>query len=365
MKNKISFFADTVICVTGGVALLYILFTYALPATLPLILGWVFSLIINPLSKKISQWSGANDRFIRGFLCIFFILLFFTAISLTLRRLSLELSSFFEKISQSPQMLTGALEDFISSIRQSKLFSGLEGILSHLGKYATLTDNLLGEITSSALKRISSLLSSIAEGAIAGIPLAFFFTVTFVLSSYYFCVDKEKISDAISKIMPSRLAQSLKKAKNQLLYSLIAYLKSSIILLFITFIEVLLGLFLLRVKYPFIMALLVATVDFLPILGAGVILIPWAIYSLATKSKVLGIGLILLFIFVTVIRKMLEPKIMAKKIGAHPLIIIGSAYIGFKLFGGLGLILTPVVCSAIAPMLISARNISPNPQKRD
>ena len=365
MKNKISFFADAVICATGGVALIYLLFTYALPAVLPLIFGWLFSLIINPLSDKIASWSGAKKNFIRGFLCIFLMLLFLTLLSLAIRRLFIELSGFLEKLSSNPQIVEGALDGFIESIRQSRLFSGLEGILSQLGNYAALTDKLLGEVTSSLFEWVSSHLSHIAGGAIAKIPTAFLFAVTFILSSYYFCTDGEKITRFLASLIPLGIKEKLKSTKKQLFSSLCAYLKSSIILLFMTFIELFFGLFILRVKYPFIISLIIAIIDFLPILGAGLILIPWAIYCFISKNTMLGVGLFLLFLIVSVVRKMLEPKIMAKKMGAHPLALIASIYVGFKLIGGWGLILAPIICSAISPMLSKTSNISIKPTQRD
>ena len=365
MKNKISFFSDMTICVAGAVILIYLILTYALPATLPIIFGWLFSLIIRPLSDKISKWSGAKAKFVRAFLCIFFTLVFFSLIILSLRRLFLELSEFLEKIGDNPKTLEELLFNASESLRENKIFGGVSKIISSLGEYASFADKLLEEGARSLFSFVSSHLSRMAEGAILGLPTAFLFIITFILSSYYFSVDGEKISTFFSSLIPDGARDILKRTKNHLFSSFSAYLRASVILLFLTFIEVLLGLFILRVKYPLVIALIVATIDFLPILGAGIILIPWAIYCLATKSTFLGIGLILLFVAVTVIRQMLEPKIMAKKMGAHPLCIIGSAYVGFKLFGGWGLILAPVICASVAPMLHKTPNMCINTQKRD
>ena len=348
MKNKLSFFADATICAIGAVILIYLLFTYALPAALPIILGWLFSLIINPLSDKIARWSGAKTKFVRAFLCIFLTISFFALIILSFKRLFLELSEFLERLGDNPTTLEELLLQMSDSLRQNKFFLGVSKIISGLGQYASVADKLLEEGASSLFSFVSSHLSRMAEGAILGIPTAFLFIVTFILSSYYFSVDGEKISFFLSSFIPDTAQGFLLKAKNHLFSTLSAYLRASLILLFFTFIEVLAGMLILRVKYPFIIALTVAVVDFLPILGAGIILIPWAIYCLATKSTLLGIGLILLFLAVTVIRRVLEPKIMAKKMGAHPLCIIGSAYVGFRLFGGWGLILAPVICASLS-----------------
>lgn len=116
----------------------------------------------------------------------------------------------------------------------------------------------------------------------------------------------------------------------------------------ITFFEMLVFLTLLRVEYSLIISIVIALVDVLPLLGVGAVLIPWSIYSFIVSDVRMGIWLLVLFVLATVIRNIVEPKILGKRIGVHPFLVIASAYLGFTLFGGVGLILFPVVAATLS-----------------
>ena len=107
------------------------------------------------------------------------------------------------------------------------------------------------------------------------------------------------------------------------------------------------GLALLRVPYAFIFALLIALVDFLPLLGTGIILIPWAVVSLLLGEVRLGIGLLALYVFSSVVRQILEPKLIGGGLGLHPLLSLAAMYAGLKLFGVWGMVLAPLVAAGV------------------
>ena len=92
--------------------------------------------------------------------------------------------------------------------------------------------------------------------------------------------------------------------------------------------------------------------DILPILGVGTVLLPWAIIEIAiTKDIFTGIGLIIVYLIITVVRQITEPKVVAGSLGLHPLITIISMYAGFKLLGILGMIVGPMTALAVKSFL--------------
>ena len=99
--------------------------------------------------------------------------------------------------------------------------------------------------------------------------------------------------------------------------------------------------------YAFLLALLIAAVDFLPLLGTGVVLIPWGIICLILGQVRLGIGLLILYGVTTLIRQVLEPKLIGEGLGLHPLLSLLSMYAGLRLFGVWGMILAPLVAAGI------------------
>ena len=109
-----------------------------------------------------------------------------------------------------------------------------------------------------------------------------------------------------------------------------------------------LGLYILEftgfnVKYPLLMALFIGFVDALPILGSGSVMVPWAIICGINGDIKLGIAIIVLLIIMSVTRQFLEPKLVSKNIGVHPIFTLIAMYTGFKIIGVIGLLIGPIV----------------------
>jgi len=99
----------------------------------------------------------------------------------------------------------------------------------------------------------------------------------------------------------------------------------------------------LNTDYIFIIAFITAIVDIFPILGTGTILLPWAAYALITGNYGLAIGIVVIYIIITVLRQFIEPKMVAENLGLPPILTIFGIYIGLKLFGVLGFFIVPLV----------------------
>ena len=85
----------------------------------------------------------------------------------------------------------------------------------------------------------------------------------------------------------------------------------------------------------------------MPLLGTGIILIPWAAVSLLLGEIKLGIGLLVLYAVSSVIRQILEPKLIGEGLGLHPLLSLAAMYAGLRLFGVWGMILAPLVTAGV------------------
>lgn len=111
----------------------------------------------------------------------------------------------------------------------------------------------------------------------------------------------------------------------------------------VTFLIVSAGLFLLSIDAPLVLGAVIAVVDALPVFGTGTVLIPWGLWSLLQGDTVLGVGLLILYGLAAATRTSLEPRLVGKQIGLHPLLALLSMYAGFQLFGIAGMILLPLL----------------------
>jgi predicted PurR-regulated permease PerM len=115
----------------------------------------------------------------------------------------------------------------------------------------------------------------------------------------------------------------------------------------ITFVELFIILSILRVNYALPIAAIIAVLDILPVIGTGGIVIPWAIVELILKNYFLGVGLFILYFVVLVVRHIIEPRIVGRQIGLHPIITITAMYAGLRLFSVAGLLMGPVVAITV------------------
>ena len=103
-----------------------------------------------------------------------------------------------------------------------------------------------------------------------------------------------------------------------------------------------LGLWLLGNPYFVLWGVLIGFLDALPVLGVGIILIPWAVSWLVRGNYWLALGYLMLFLAADLVRQFLEPKILGKEIGIHPALMLVSVYGGIFLYGVAGFVLGPV-----------------------
>lgn len=169
-----------------------------------------------------------------------------------------------------------------------------------------------------------------------------------VVALYFICVDKIYILDQVEHHLPKVWVRKIGRHLKDLIQTLGGYLKAEATLILVSFIVSLIGLYVLRIvgfdiKYPLLMALFIGFVDALPILGSGTVMIPWAIICAINGDINLGIAIIVLLIIMSVIRQILEPKLVSKNIGVHPIFTLIAMYTGFKVIGIMGLLIGPIV----------------------
>ena len=179
------------------------------------------------------------------------------------------------------------------------------------------------------------------------LPQLFLFIVISLVASFFMSRDRDKVSDFVYKQLPEGWKTKIRSIKEDLLAALLGFIKAQLVLITVTFIELLIGYSLIGVKYAFSFAIITAVVDALPILGTGTILIPTAAINLILGNVPRAIGFIILYIVILSVRQFLEPKIMGQNLGLHPLVTLISIYVGMQIFGIAGLFLGPIIITII------------------
>lgn len=114
-------------------------------------------------------------------------------------------------------------------------------------------------------------------------------------------------------------------------------------LICITTIQTVIGLYILGINNSLTIGIICGILDLLPIVGPAFIFIPLVIYEFIMNHVAIGIGLILLYILLQVIREVLKIKLVGENLNIHPVATIISLYVGILLFGISGLVFGPLL----------------------
>ncbi len=230
-----------------------------------------------------------------------------------------------------------------------------------------LPENLL-EITTSALSEISKTLiglagtisKSLATGAWAtatSVPTLLLSVVLTIMGTYYLSSDRERIFAFFTKTFPADMIRKSVVLKRDLFHALFGQIKAQLIVSLLISIVVLLGLLIQQKPYWLLIGLIIGVADALPVLGAGLFLIPWSVLGFVTMDTATGFGMFILYIAVVVTRQIAEPRIVGKSLGLYPLATMIAMYAGYQFTGNvLGLLMGPVLLNLIKVVLQADSN---------
>ncbi|MBQ1961600.1 MAG: AI-2E family transporter, partial [Clostridia bacterium] len=217
----------------------------------------------------------------------------------------------------------------------------------HLGELSEYIGGVFENMISSLLERLGSTVSDIA----LKLPGVFVSLLVTVIASAYFALDLDRINAGVKKVIPARITRFLSSVKRGFMTVGVKYIRSYLIIMGITFITLLVGFLIIGVKNAFIIALLTAVLDILPILGIGTVMLPWSVICFILGDIRLGVGLIIIFVLLSVLREFLEPKLVGKSLGLHPVLTLLLLYLGYTVFGIVGMIILPPLGALISVVL--------------
>lgn len=205
------------------------------------------------------------------------------------------------------------------------------------------TGDFLAEISVLVKNALTKILNTITS-----LPTIGFYVVICVLSLYFICTDKIYMLDQLEHHLPETWVKKLAKHIRELARALGCFLKAESILIIVSFVISLIGLYIfkivgLNVQYPLMAALGIGFVDALPIFGSGTVMLPWALITACNGDYRLAISIFVLWVFMSIVRQVIEPKVVSGQIGIHPIFTLIAMYTGFRFIGVIGMLIGPVV----------------------
>ncbi len=340
------------------------LFVILVPLCWPFLLAALFSMMLTPLVRFC-------NRRLKGLRLPYWLV---TLVGMILLFGILGVGLFFlsQRLVREAVSLARSVPNFVSWLGDTAV-PYLRGVYQQYSDIlpASAMDVLNKSISSlgdSAVSMAGTLSASLSRGAVnaaTSIPGVLLSVVLTIMGTFYMTADREKIGAYFRRILPVDMQKHGLMLKSNLFRSLFGQVKSQltvslIIMTFLTLSFVLYG-----VRYGLLFGVLIGLMDSLPVIGAGLFLVPWCILEFVLGNVQMGIFMAFMYIGTVLIRQIFEPRIVGANLGLYPLATMVSMFAGFKLMGVLGLIVGPVLLNLLKVVLEAddvARGLKPEPE---
>lgn len=339
--KKINFerWAAIAICAAAGIFAIFALFKYALDIILPFLVGIGLGAIAKSCAAHIIK--GRKGQKLLGAL-IYISLLGAICVGafFALDRLLSELMRLAESFTSGGGM--DGVSDYISNLTSNLPFIRDIREKSGSAELWESIDRALADTVRKAMSELGAYVPRLAARIAASLPELFVFLTVALISGFFFASGSVDLA-ALGRVLPDGAARIYEDIRSRLLTALSGWCRAYLLIMGLTFLELFVGLSVLSVNYSFLIAFAVALVDILPVFGAGTVLVPWAVLMLLTGDRVMGVGLLVLWAVISVIRQFAEPRIVGKALGISPVLTLLSMYAGLRLFGIGGMIAAPAL----------------------
>ena len=325
------------------VVIVFVLLKYAVPLLAPFLIGFAIAYLLKRPIRFVSTRLKANRKLV----AILMVLLFYCTIGLLIVLLSIKaFTAAGDFLQRLPSFYTFRVEPVLMNI-----FDGIEqSVLSMDEALVASLENLWGEFVNSLGQIVSSLSGRAitALSSMAGsLPGLFVKLLMMIISTFFIALDYDRIASFFVRQLSENGRTIFWEIKDYVTGTLFVCIRSYAIIMSITFVELSIGLSIIGIENAVMIALLIAVFDILPVLGTGGIMIPWAVITAIQGEYKLAIALFAVYIVVTIIRNIIEPKIVGSQLGLHPVATLASLFVGAQLFGAVGLFGFPIGLSLL------------------
>lgn len=339
----------------------YFFMKYAFWVAAPFIFAFLFALIMQKPIRFISKKTRAKRSFVAVFLVVLILSAVFGLVFFAGYKLFGEFRDFGTYIIGKFNDLPNTIEtvknwiinfiDFLPDKIETSIASTLNGFTETF--IEAYTKEGLAALTPTGMKENfdMSIITTPLDGiwtTAKKIPALVTAVLIAIIACFFITADYDKLATLVKSNISEEHEAVLVRCKH-LFFDIIGKMcKSYATIIFVTFCEVAIGLNILNFvgvyngDYIAVISICTALLDILPVFGTGTVLIPWAIVSFFTKNFGMGIGLLILYAAITVIRQILEPRLVAMNIGIPPILTLAGMYLGLQIFGVVGLFGLPI-----------------------
>lgn len=318
--------------------LIILFFIFVVPKVIvffmPFVVGWIISCIANPLVQfleskiKIKRKAGT---------VVVIVLVIGTIVAVGYFLISILVRQLQGFIASMPQMWEGLQADI------SNVWNVVNGLFMDMDQEWVQTLQTAGDMIGEALKGITSNTQSgsfesvgSVVGSIANVIIG---VIMCMLSSYFFIAERDYVFQLARRIIPSSVYKRYGVVYKSLRHAVGGYFRAQFRIEIWIYILIFIGLMILQIDYAFLIAFVIAALDFLPFFGTSIVFVPWAILKVISGDYIIAVGFLIIWGVSQLVRQLIQPKIVGDSIGMPSIPTLMLLYIGYKVAGVVGMIL--------------------------
>lgn len=328
-----------------GVLLLLaiVVLRYALPMTAPFVAGFMIAYCLQRPIRFMQVQGGMPGKLT----AILTVVVFYATVGAFVAVLSIYAASgVVMLVSNLPHIYVTHVQPFLIDILKN-----VEGLLQGLNPVLVEALDTVGmqmlEAVEGMIASASVWVMGLATDVATAVPGLFIKLVLMVISSFFIAADYDQLTGFCLRQMNGQTKEVFLQIKEYVVGTLLVCIRSYALIMSITFVELSIGLTLAGIKHPVLVAFIIALFDILPVLGTGGIMIPWTILTAIQGNGPMALKLLAIYVVITVIRNIIEPKIVGGQLGLHPVVTLCSLFVGVQLFGVVGLFGFPIGLSLL------------------
>ncbi len=309
---------------------------------LPFLLGYIFSMAVNPLADTLQK----RLKIPRGLSAVLVIVLIVGilggVLTFAIWKIIDEVRMLYTQFPTIYENLQTSVHNF--AVKWSTVY---ENLPMNIQEAITAAGESISDKAANFINTKSTPMVDSAGSVAKALPSVFIGVVVFILSSYFMVTENKAVTSTVYKLFSDRFVERLRIVKAEIKKYLGGYLRAQGILMLIAFGIMFIGLSILDIDYALLIALGIAFLDALPFFGSGLILWPWTLISFLNGDIKHGVGLIIIYAAVALMRHFTEPKLVSSRIGMNPILTLMSMYVGYRTLSIGGMILGPIILMLI------------------
>jgi sporulation integral membrane protein YtvI len=323
--------------------MVFLLLYYGLGLVTPFVFAFLFAYVLRRLAVKTRDKIHLPLRL----LCVIYVFLFYSTLGVLISLLGISaVAKLAEFVANIPNLYDSLFQPLLGNI-----FETIQKAILRMDP--TISESLTG-LYDQLLKSVGTMLANLSgwmlawiSGLVSSVPGMAIKLLLMIIATFFAAMDFDRFTNFVSRQISPERKMLLIHIRDYLTGTVLRVIRAYATIMSITAIELSIGLTIIGIPNAILVAIAIAIFDILPVLGTGGIMIPWAVVTLILGDYKLALAILAVYVVVTIVRNIIEPKIVGPQLGLHPLVTLISLFVGAQLLGVLGLFGFPITLSLL------------------